>query len=336
MIVCLKRLLKLLTTKNKITSLKTKRALLLFLCFSFFFIPSQNIYATIQSFFTKSLVEEIDFPIPLVTFYPLNKNDIPAPLLTAESAVVVDRDSAVLVFGKNEKVQLFPASTVKVMTALVVLEYYSFDDVIVVKSPDDEGQDMELLEDEKITVKNLLYGVLVSSANDAALVLAQNYPGGAETFVKRMNEKAKELNLNDTFFANPTGLDSDKNGDLLNSYSYSTALDLARLAAVALKNENILEMVSTSYIKVTDVTGEIVHHLYNINELLEKVPGMKGLKTGWTEEAGECLIGYTEREERGIITVVLKSENRFLETKKLVDWTFENYTWEDITPSIRN
>jgi len=337
MIVFLKRLLKSLTTKkNKITSLKTKRALLLFLCFSFFFIPSQNMYATIQAFSTNSLVEEIDFPIPLTTFYPLNKNGILVPLLTAESAVVVDRDSAVLVFGKNEKAQLFPASTVKVMTALVALEHYSFDDISIVKDPDDEGQDMELLEDERITVKNLLYGVLVSSANDAALILAQNYPGGTEAFVKRMNKKAKELNLNDTFFANPTGLDSDDNGNLLISYSYSTALDLARLAAVALKNENILEMVSTPYIKVTDITGEITHYLYNINELLGKVPGMKGLKTGWTEEAGECLIGYTEREERGIITVVLKSENRFLETQKLVDWTFENYIWEDITPSIRN
>jgi D-alanyl-D-alanine carboxypeptidase (penicillin-binding protein 5/6) len=219
---------------------------------------------------------------------------------------------------------------------MVALEHYSFDDVLVVKNPDDEGQDMELLEDERITVKNLILGVLVSSANDAALVLAQNYPGGEETFVERMNQKAQELHLKDTFFANPTGLDSDENGDLLSIRSHTTALDLARLAAVALKNEKILEMVSTSYIEVKDISGEIAHPLYNVNELLGRLPGMKGLKTGWTEEAGECLIGYTEREERGIITVVLKSQDRFLETKKLVDWAFANHTWKDFTPSIRN
>jgi len=324
--------------KKKVTPLKVKRALLFCLCLSFFFIPSQNMYATIQAFPTKPLVEKIDFPIPSANFYPLNNNsnNSKVPLLTAESAVVVDRDSTVLIFSKDGKKQLFPASTVKIMTALVSLEYYSFGEILIVKNPDDEGQDMRLLEGEMITVKNLLYGVLVSSANDAALILSQNYPGGTKAFIKRMNEKAKELNLNNTFFANPTGLDSDENGDLLPSYSYSTALDLARLSAVALKNENILEMVSTSYIEVTDITGEIVHYLYNINELLGKVPGMKGLKTGWTEEAGECLIGYTERGKRGIITVVLKSKDRFSETKKLIDWTFENHTWKDITPSIRN
>ncbi len=292
-------------------------------------------YATIQAFSVSSLVEEIDFPIPLASFYPLNINNVPAPFLTAESAVVVDRDSAVSLFGKNEKEELLPASTVKIITAMVALEHYSFDDVLEVKNPDDEGQDMELLEDERITVENLLWGVLVSSANDAALVLAQNYPGGEGAFVKRMNQKAQELHLKDTFFANPTGLDSNEEGDLLPVYSYTTALDLARLAAVALRNEKILEMVSLSYIKVTDVSGEITHHLYNLNELLGKIPGMKGLKTGWTEEAGECLVGYTQRDNRGVITVVLKSEDRFGETKKLVDWAFSNHRWENFIPSTQ-
>jgi len=326
----------MMTKKSKIKPLKVKRALLFCLCLSFFFIPSQNMYATIQAFSAFPLVEEIDIPLPLASFYPLNIDNVPAPLLTAESAVVVDRDSAVSLFDKNEKEELLPASTVKIMTAMVALEHYSFDDLLVVKNPDDEGQDMELLEGERITVKNLILGVLVSSANDAALVLAQNYPGGEEAFMERMNQKAQELHLKDTFFANPTGLDSDENGDLLPVRSYTTALDLARLAAVALKNEKILEMVSTPYIEVKDISGEIAHPLYNVNELLGQLPGMKGLKTGWTEEAGECLIGYTEREERGIITVVLKSQDRFLETKKLVDWAFANHTWKDFTPSIRN
>jgi len=198
------------------------------------------------------------------------------------------------------------------------------------------GQDIGLVEGERIIFKNLLYGLLVSSGNDVALVMARNYPGGEISFVKAMNQKAESLNLTHTYFANPTGLDSDPEGNLLTDFSYTSALDLARLAAEALKNQLLLEIVSTASMTINDVEGKISHQLNNINELLNYLPGMKGVKTGWTEEAGECLVGYTEREGHGVITVVLGSQDRFGETVKLTNWIFDNFRWQEITPSIEN
>lgn len=320
--------------KDKNLTIKIKRGTLFCFCLVFFFFPGQNWYALIQADYHPSKTQSLNFSLPPAADYPFNFNDVSPPVLTAHSVAVIDRDSAVLMYGRNEKVQVLPASTVKLMTALVALDYYQLDDILVVGEVDNNGQDMELINGEKITVENLLYGLLVASANDAALALAQNYPGGEEGFVKAMNQKARQLSLNNSYFANPTGLDSDQEGNLLKDFSYTTALDLARLASFALKNETILKIVSTPFIKVTDVEGKIVHNLYSINELLNRLPGMKGMKTGWTEEAGECLIGYTEREGRGVITVVLGSYDRFGETRKLVDWVFDNFRWVGITPSI--
>ncbi|PIZ46712.1 hypothetical protein COY29_06200 [Candidatus Woesebacteria bacterium CG_4_10_14_0_2_um_filter_39_14] len=323
-----------LRKNNQVLILKIKRASLFVFCLLFFFIPSQNFYAVIQATPLPSSTQELDFPLPTVANYPVNLEKTPTLSLTARSLVVVDRDSAALLVGRNENLRVLPASTVKVMTALVALDYYRLDNVLVVGKMEKNGQGIDLIEGEKITVKNLLYGLLVSSANDAALVLAQNYPGGMVGFVKAMNQKAQALNLTHTYFANPTGLDSDPEGNLLTDFSYTTALDLARLAATALKNQFLLEIFSTLSITITDVEGKISHQLDNINELLNFLPGMKGVKTGWTEEAGECLVGYTERDGHGIITVVLGSQDRFGETVKLTNWIFDNFRWLEITPSI--
>jgi len=220
------------------------------------------------------------------------------------------------------------------MTALVSLDYYKLSDVLTVGKLEVNGETIKLVEGEKMTVENLLYGLLVASGNDAALVLAQNYPGGQINFVQAMNQKAQDLNLTHTYFANPTGLDSNKEGKILTDFSYTTALDLARLAAFALKNENFLRFVSTTNITISDIQGKIFHKLDNVNELLGKFSGVKGVKTGWTEEAGECLVGYTERDNHGLITVIMGSQDRFGETTKLVNWVFGNFQWQEINPSI--
>jgi len=319
---------------NQDLVIKIKRASLFLLCLSFFFIPGQNWYESLQSNPFLPKTDSSNLLLPQLADYPIKTGDLPLPNLTAKSVVILDRDSSVLIYNLDEKIRLFPASTVKIMTALVALDYYDLDDVLTINRIDDNGQDMELQEGEQITVRNLLYGVLVSSANDAALALANGYLGGEENFVEAMNQKAFDLKLNDTFFANPTGLDSDKEGNLLVNYSYSTSLDLARLAAVALKNSEIVKIVSLPFIQVKDVTGEITHDLYSINELLNQLPGMKGLKTGWTEEAGECLVGYMERDGHGLITVILGSEDRFGETKSLVEWVFKTHQWQKVIPSI--
>jgi len=314
--------------------LKVKRASLFCFGLVFFLFPGQNYYLVVQADYKKIPTRWLNFELPPPSLYPVNFTGEKSPSLTARSAVVMDKNSSVVIYSKNENLWILPASTVKIMTALVALDYYQPEDILTVFEINDFGQTMKLVKGEKITVKNLLYGLLVASANDAALVLAQNYPGEQKAFVTAMNRKAAALNLGNTYFANPTGLDSDEEGKLLTDFSYTTALDLARLAAEAFKNPLFAQIVQTEKITVNDVSGRITHQLFNINQLLGKIDGLKGGKTGWTEEAGECLVAYTEKENQGIITVVLGSKDRFGETEKLIKWVFENYRWIDITPSI--
>ena len=314
--------------------LKLKRASLFCFGLVFFLFPGQNYYLVVQSDYKKNPTRSLNFELPSPSLYPVNYTGQKPPLLTAKSVVVMDKNSSVVIYSKNENLWILPASTVKIMTALVALDYYQPEDILTVGEVSDFGQTMKLIKGERITVKDLLYGLLIASANDGALVLAQNYPGGQKAFVTAMNRKAAALNLGNTYFANPTGLDSDGEGNLLPDFSYTTALDLARLAAEAFKNPLFSQIIQTEKIIVTDVSGKIIHPLFNINQLLGKVDGLKGGKTGWTEEAGECLVAYTEKENQGIITVVLGSQDRFGETKKLIEWVFINYRWINITPSI--
>jgi D-alanyl-D-alanine carboxypeptidase (penicillin-binding protein 5/6) len=292
----------------------------------FLFFPGQNPYQIAQASWRSAPTQEMKIEVPPPASYPVNVTGVEAPFLSARSVLVMDQDSGVVMYEKNPHLRLLPASTVKIMTALVALEHYALDEVLVVPLVSDEGQDMELSAGEQMTVKNLLSGLLVASANDAALTLAQNYPGGEEAFVAAMNKKAEELNLVDSFFANPTGLDQAET--LGKPPSYTTTLDLARLGMEALKNPVFAQLVATPKMVVTDTTGKIVHELFNINELVTYLEGVRGIKTGWTENAGECLVAYTEREGKGVITVVLGSNDRFGETKALIDWAFTNHQWQ--------
>ena len=311
--------------------LKLKRGFLFAFSFALFLIPGQNYYLTVQSFWHPAQTRQIEVGLPML-FYPINFTDSQTPQITAQSVLVMDVDSAVALYAKNENDHFLPASTVKMMTALVALEQYQLDEILKVNKTNGFGQDMELVEGEEISVNNLLYGLLVSSANDAALVLAQNYPGGKTAFVARMNQKAQELHLENTYFANPTGLDTDEEDEFLADFSYTTALDLVHLSRWALKNETFKQMVAIPQITVTDVSGRFKHQLYNINALLTSLTGTKGVKTGWTEQAGECLVSLVERHGRGIVTVVLGSQDRFGETTKLIEWVFANHQWKDIAP----
>ena len=188
------------------------------------------------------------------------------------------------------------------MTALVALDYWSdLESVIEVKNEDRAiGQTIELVKGERITINNILYGLLVHSGNDAALAIADNYCAPSEAdgevgscgysaFVDAMNQKAKDLHLEHTTFKNTSGV-------------------------------------------VTDVTGQIVHDLESTNELLGLVPGLKGLKTGWTTNAGECLVSYVDRNGKKIIVVVLGSNDRFGDTRSIVEWSYNHHEW--VIPAI--
>lgn len=279
---------------------------------------SYNLLSYVNS--PKPVIRPQVMTLPELSLYPVNVTGQLAPWLTANAVMVIDVPSKTIIFAKNPDTQLLPASTTKIMTALVTLDFYKLTAVLEVRSLNSIGQTMNLELGERITVENLLYGLLVQSGNDAALLLAENYPGGVKGFVAAMNKKAKEFNLLQTNFVNPTGVED---------YGHlSSAHDLAILGAQAMKNEKLASIVATPAITISNITGDIQHELKNVNRLVGKVTGLKGIKTGWTENAGECLIAYMERDKGKIITVVLGSKNRFTETETLINWVFDNFSWQ--------
>ncbi len=263
--------------------------------------------------------------LPTPAPYPVNQKVSELPELTSHSIVILDEGSMATILERNFDLKVFPASTTKIMTALVALDNYPLDQLITIGEIKIDGNLIKLSFGEQITVENLLYGLLVGSGNDAAFVLAENYPQGTTSFVAAMNRRAQEMKLENTHFTNPIGLDEEGH--------YSTAKDLARLAIIAMKNPVFSRIVSTPAIVITDTSGKINHFLKNTNELVGKLEGVKGVKTGWTENAGECLITLTEREGKRIVIVILGSKDRFGETQKLIEWVFQNFTWQVIAPT---
>lgn len=293
----------------------------------FIFSPGQNIY-TIPEPLRAPILRQLPFVLPAAAPYPVNRTGIfPGPEITAAGVVALDVDSNVFLYTRNGEELLAPASTTKILTAIVALDTYKLDDVVTVKTVVNDGQVMGLVSGERITVENLLYGTLIHSGNDAAYALADHYPGGTAKFIEAMNEKAKNLHLTKSTFTNPVGYD-DPNHKM-------TPLDLARLAKVALDNPTIAKMVAIPEITISDVTHTYFHSLKNVNQLLGKIPGVAGIKTGWTQEAGENLVTLIERNGHRVILVILQSKDRFGETAQLIDWVFANYTWETFIPSGR-
>jgi len=266
---------------------------------------------------SEVLGEKTNFPLTAVF-----KGTDQFPVLSAQSVLAVDLDSDTILYEKNPQELLFPASTTKIMTAMISLDYFSLDEIVRVGDISVEGQKMKLLAGEEIKVSDLIFGLLVFSANDAAEVLAQSYPGGRNSFVRAMNLRAVDIGLENTHFNNPTGLDEDGH--------VSTAKDLITAASLAMDNRFFREVVSTKEKVVTSVDGKIVHKLVNLNELVGEVDGVMGVKTGWTENARENLITYLERDDRKIIIAILGSQDRFGETKELINWIFLNYEWKEL------
>src|SRR3990167_1862590 len=242
------------------------------------------------------------------------------PEVSAEGIYLVDLPSFTPVFARNENLKLFPASTTKILTALVAIDIYKPDQIITVKKTIDEGQVMELVVDEKITVENILYGLLVHSGNDAAFVLADNY--GYDKFVDLMNKKAQSLGMKNSYFSNPNGLDSGT--------QHSTAFDLALAARELLKNPYLSKIVSTKEISISDVDFKYFHQLTNVNKLLGEIQGLGGLKTGYTENAGENLVSFYKKNGHRFVIVILKSLDRFNDMRNIIKWIEENIAYETV------
>lgn len=228
--------------------------------------------------------------------------------VSATAAVLMDADMGQVLYEKNGDRQMLIASTTKIMTALVVLEHAAPDDVITV-TPDHmaEGSSMYLRAGETVRVEELLYGLLLCSGNDAALALTE-CAGGLTPFVALMNEKAAALGMAHTSFANPNGLDADGH--------YSTARDMAVLAAAAVENPTFRRICSSRSVTIGQRTME------NHNRLLRQVEGCVGLKTGYTQAAGRTLVSCTERDGCRLVAVTLQDGNDWADHATLYDYGF--------------
>ena len=304
--------------------LGNKNWFLYFLLLSFVFISTSALAISsqipIQPFNYLTIQQVKSFaPIPVLS------DNTGFPVISAQAALAVDMPSGISLYEKNPDSPLLPASTTKIVTALVALDTYPLDSILKVGNIKIDGQKMWLRFGEEMKVENLLYGLLVFSANDAAEVLAQGYPGGREEFVKAMNEKVEQLSLENTRFYNPSGV--DRNGHV------TTARDLIRVSEVAMRVPEFAKIVGTKEITVASADGKLKHRLTNINLLLGKVPGVLGVKTGWTENARENLVTYIERDGHKVMIALLGSQDRFGETKELIDWMFGNYKWQEVKPT---
>lgn len=245
---------------------------------------------------------------------------IPEPKLTAVAVIAYDTNLEKILFQKNINMQLAPASTTKIMTAIIASEHYNSGDLLTV--PQEAlvgGSTMGLSAGEQLTFRSLLYGMMLNSGNDAAYTLAYNYPGGLYSFIAKMNERAKTLGAKNTHFDNPAGFDSPTH--------YSSAYDLLLIGKEAMKNAKLGKVFSTKETSVSSVDKVHNHLLKNLNKLLQE-DGVIGMKTGTTEMAGESLVGLIEKNNQTILTVMLNSQDRFGETKTLLDWIFKNYSWK--------
>lgn len=242
--------------------------------------------------------------------------------ISAQGAIVMDSVSKVPLFEKNAHYTFPPASTTKIMTALVALDYYKPSDVIVIKQPNVEGSMLGFSQDEKFKFNDLLYAMLLPSSNEAAVAMAQNYPGGEAGFVEKMNEKATQMGLVNTHFADPVGLEDQAD--------YTSPFDLAILSSQALLNPTFSKIVDTKEITIQDLDGK-KYDFSNLNILLA-IPGVNGIKTGHTEGAGDVLVTSRRIAGGDLIFVVMQSQDRFLDTESLIDYLNSNITYLTIRP----
>jgi serine-type D-Ala-D-Ala carboxypeptidase (penicillin-binding protein 5/6) len=240
------------------------------------------------------------------------------PPLSAEAALVVDLDADETLYALRPGDKLPPASTVKIMTALITLQRANLDDVVQVSAhaAGTEGSRMGLTQGERLTVRELLYGLLLPSGNDAAVALAEHVAGDEQAFVELMNETASDLGMRGTRFTSPHGL-----GDPGETIS---ATDLVSVTRAALTYPVFAEIVATA---TSDVAG---HKLVNTNELLTTFQGADGVKTGTTDEAGECIVASVTRDGHRLLVVLLGSQNRYGEARALLNWANQGWQWRAV------
>jgi len=242
------------------------------------------------------------------------------PVIHAASAVLLDVRTGQVLFSKNHRQPRPPASTTKILTTLLALEYEDLNTIVEVSSraAGTKEASINLIAGEKLTLEELLYGALLKSGNDACVALGEHIGGTVENFVHTMNTKALLIGATDSNFVNTNGLPHQQHR--------STALDLAMITRFAMQRSKFNEIIRTKY-KIISYRGmKEGRYLKNTNKLLWQYPWADGVKTGTTNAAGKCLVASATRGDRRLIAVVLNSPERFGEAKKLLEYGFKNFT----------
>jgi len=311
--------------KNRKSIINLQNISILILIIVSFFVLNFFTHDKVSS--SNRLIQPIAVPELLPTQLIIPYQIADKPLIYSKTAALVDADTKYILYDKNSSQRVPIASTTKLMTALVVMDNFKLEDVLTVgqKAASINGSQLNLFEDEQMTVYDLLKGLLVVSGNDAAYTFAQNFKStegnGFDAFVTTMNKKAEDFNLQNTHYLNPAGLDDE---------AYSSAFDLAVISAEFIKNPKLVEITKIDEDQIFDISGKIKHTLKNSNRLVLPeealyMPEAIGLKTGFTGEAGHCLVSAIDYKQKKLISVILYT-NEFTpsasaqESYKLLKW----------------
>ena len=248
--------------------------------------------------------------------------------LSAECAVLISEQTGEVIFEKSAYKRHSMASTTKIMTSLLAVQSGKLNDEIVVDKNmlNVEGTSMGLLAGDKVSIRELVCGMMLSSGNDAANVTANYLGGNVENFAGQMNSKAKSIGMNETNFVTPSGLDDDMH--------YSTAYDMALLGRYAVSDPIFYDICSSKSITVSFGNPPYNRKLYNHNRLLSSYEYACGIKTGFTKKSGRCLVSYAKKDDIGLIAVTLNAPNDWSDHKKMLDYGFSEIKETDITPNI--
>ena len=270
--------------------------------------------------FADDFIEEIENDHFLETTTEITKE----PSVSSNNAIVIDRKTQTVLYEKSAYQKVAMASTTKIMTCIIALENSNLNDIVTISKEADSihGSTVGIKANTKISMQDLLYGLMLRSGNDCAIAIAEHISGNVEKFANLMNEKASSLGLTNTHFVTPHGLDDDNH--------YTTAYELAILTNYALKNPVFRKIVSTKNYTMS-ISGE-QKQLSNTNELLGNLNGVYGVKTGFTFNAGRCLVSCAKRNELDIIVVVLGANTkkiRTIDSRNLIEYSFNKFHYFD-------
>lgn len=292
---------------------------------SFFILISIiNTYSLADDTFDLEEIEEIPSS-------EVSSDSTSEPITYSKNIIVIDRKTLLPLYEKNAYEKVAMASTTKIMTCIIALENSSLDEIVTISknSATVTGSTLGLSSNMQISMNDLLYGLMLRSGNDCAVAIAEDISGSIENFAELMNKKAQELNLKNTNFVTPHGLDD--------SNHYTTAFDLAILTNYALNNEKFKEIVSSKNYTIS--FNGYPKTISNTNELLGNVSGVYGVKTGFTFGAGRCLVSSCKRNNLDIIIVVLGANTKKIRTtdsSKLINYIFNTYKYVDISSVIND